>query len=124
MRLFTGIPIPDDVKQSLERLLDRPRPTAQLKWSPVYTLHITTKFIGEWPQDRLDELKRALAEVPVNGALRIDIQGLGWFPNPHHPRVFWAGIRAGEGLAKLAADIDTRLADLGIAPEARAFSPH
>lgn len=124
MRLFTGIPIPDAVKQSLARLLDKLRPAARLKWSPVANLHVTTKFIGEWPEARLGELESALVEVPVGGRLGIAIQGLGWYPNPHSPRVFWAGVRSGEGLQALAAAIDQRLAKLGIEPEARAFSPH
>ena len=36
------------------------KPLARINWSPVDNLHITTKFIGEWPEARLDEIKRAL----------------------------------------------------------------
>jgi 2'-5' RNA ligase len=48
---------------------------------------------------------------------------VGFFPNPHAPRVFWCGIEA-PGLEGLARDTDRAAAALGVAPEARAFSPH
>jgi RNA 2',3'-cyclic 3'-phosphodiesterase len=124
MRLFTGVAIPETVLSSLEALLGRLRPNARLKWSPIANLHITTKFIGEWPPNRLDELREALAAIPTPGAFSIDIQGLGWFPNPHSPRVFWAGIQGGSALPALAKATDEAAARLGIARESKPFSPH
>jgi 2'-5' RNA ligase len=124
MRLFTGIAIPESVLHSLERLVEHLRPTAHLKWSPIYNFHVTTKFIGEWPPQRLEELKRVLAEIPPTGPIPIRIEGLGWFPNPHNPRVFWAGIQAPPALAGLAHATDQALSLLGITAETRAFSPH
>ena len=60
MRLFTGIEISPDVMTNLQGLLERLRPTAEINWSPPQNLHITTKFIGEWLEERLPELKAAL----------------------------------------------------------------
>ena len=56
MRLFTGIDLPEPVLTNLSGLLERLRHTAHLKWTPVYNLHLTTKFIGEWPEARVPEL--------------------------------------------------------------------
>jgi 2'-5' RNA ligase len=123
MRLFTGIDLPPDVITNLENLLDRLKPTAQINWSPPRNLHVTTKFIGEWPEDRLAELKSALGALPARAPISITIEKLGFFPNPHSPRVFWAGIQAGD-LAGLARDTEEALATLGIAKEQRAYSPH
>lgn len=124
MRLFTAIDLPDEVISNLKRLLNRLRPSARLKWSPPENLHITTKFIGEWPEERLDEIHTALGAFSNHEPIAIDIRGLGFFPNPHAPRVFWAGIHASADLASLAAETDAALAGLGIEPEKRAFSPH
>jgi 2'-5' RNA ligase len=124
MRLFVGLPIPDPVQSSLRALLNRLRPLADFRWSPVENLHVTTKFIGEWPESRLDELKRALATATAPGPVDIAVRGLGWFPNPHHPRVFWAGVEGGEALRSLAAATDEAAARLGIVKEDRAFRPH
>jgi RNA 2',3'-cyclic 3'-phosphodiesterase len=125
MRLFTGIDLPDHVVNVFERLLARFRPAAHLKWVPAYNMHITARFIGEWPETRLDELKDALAEVAPRAGFCIDLRGLGWFPNPRKPRVFWAGVEAGGELRQLARDIDAALERLGLPAEVdREFSPH
>ena len=123
MRLFVGLDLPAEIVANLETLLERLRPSARIQWSPPANLHITTKFIGEWPEERLDELKAALAGIPRHGAIPVRIHDVGFFPNARSPRVFWCGIDA-PGLGRLAADTDRATAALGIPAENRAFSPH
>jgi 2'-5' RNA ligase len=123
MRLFTGLDLSAGVVRNLEGLLETLRPTAAINWSPPQNLHITTKFIGNWPDERMEELKRRLAELPSRAAIPVRVHGTGFFPNARSPRVFWCGIEA-PGLDVLAADTDRVTASLGIASEDRAFSPH
>jgi len=124
MRLFTAIDIPEDVMEGLCSLLKRLKPLAELSWSRVENLHITTKFIGEWPEERLDEMKRALGATPVPDPIDIAVRGLGWFPNERRPRVFWAGIDGGEALRSLAHATEHAVAELGVPLEERSYSPH
>ena len=124
MRLFTAIDIPEDVTEALRSLLQRLKPLAKLSWSRVENLHITTKFIGEWPEERLEEIKCALAATPAPGPIVIAVRGLGWFPNERRPRVFWAGIDGGEPLRALAHATEQAVAQLGIPVEERPYSPH
>lgn len=124
MRLFTGIAIAPRVLDNIERLLGELRPLAPLNWTPVENLHITSKFIGEWPEQRLTELERALSEIPPPGNIEIAVSRFGFFPNPHHPRVLFAGVQAGPALAELARSIDESLFPLGCAREDRPYSPH
>lgn len=124
MRLFVAIEIPGEIKARLRALIDRLRPAAKLTWSPVENLHVTTKFIGEWPEPRLDGVKRALAAVPARGPIEIAVRGLGWFPNARNPRVFWAGIEATDALRRLAESTEKNLESLGVAVEKREFHPH
>jgi 2'-5' RNA ligase len=123
MRLFTGLNLPDEVARNLEALLAQLRPTARVNWSPPANLHITTKFVGEWPEERLPELQVALAALPERPALDVSAAGVGFYPDARAPRVFWCGIAA-PGLYALAADTDAATAALGVAREKRAFSPH
>lgn len=124
MRLFTGIALPPRVVGNIEKLLRTLRPAADFRWSTAKNLHITTKFIGDWEEERLEEVQAALAAVPPPGEIEITVRGLGWFPNDRAPRVFWAGVEAGPGLYRLAEEIESRLAPLGIAREGRKLSPH
>jgi 2'-5' RNA ligase len=124
MRLFTGVELPAEIIRNIEKLLAELKPAARIKWSPPENLHITTKFIGEWPEARLEELQKALAAVPRPGPLPVAIRGLGFFPNAKSPRVFWAGIEAPPELKTLARETDRALAPLGIEAEKREYSPH
>lgn len=124
MRLFTGIALPEAVVSHIAETINRLRGTAPIQWSRASNLHITTKFLGEVPEDRVEELKRALAAIPVPSAFDIEIAGFGWFPNPDRPRVLWCGIRAPDALGELAAATDAACVPFGIEPEKRAFSPH
>ena len=123
MRLFTGLDLPAEVVHNLEQLLERLRPTARIHWSLTANLHITTKFIGEWPEARLGEMKSALAALEPQQPIAVEVRKVGFFPNPHVPRVFWCGIEA-PGLETLAEHTDGATAALGIVRETRAFSPH
>ncbi len=124
MRLFTAIDIPPDVKAALANLLDRLRPLTKLHWIPVEKLHITTKFIGEWPEERLDELKRALGAVRSSGPVEVAIRRLGWLPNPRSARMLYAGVEASDALSELAAATEQAAERVGIAAEDRIYRPH
>jgi len=124
MRLFVAIDIPAEIKDALRYFVDRLRPTAKISWSPVDNLHITTKFIGEWPELRLDEIKGALTALPAKGAIDIKVKGLGWFPNARRPRVLWAGVQGGEPLRALAQATEQAVGQLGVPADERDYSPH
>lgn len=124
MRLFTGIALDGNVQSALEQVLRELRPLAPLNWSPVENLHITTKFIGEWPERQLDELKRALSEIPAPPAFSIQVAGFGYLPNPHHPRMLFAAVKGGPQLAELARITEEALVPLGITKEQRSYRPH
>ena len=124
MRLFTAVDISLEVVGALDRLVAQLRPTARIKWSPAANLHITTKFIGEWPDARRAQIEEALRGLPSRPPIPIAIRGLGFFPNARAPRVFWAGVEAPASLGELARETERALDGLGVAMEARAFSPH
>jgi 2'-5' RNA ligase len=124
MRLFTAIDLPAEMLLRLERLLSALRPEALIKWSPLDNLHITTKFIGDWPERRLEELDHALAGLLPRETFKIELRDLGWFPNERSPRVLWAGVHAGAALKRLMAETEERLLTLGIAKDEKPANPH
>src|SRR5579875_877491 len=101
MRLFTAIDLPPDILLRLERLLSALRPEALIKWSPLDNLHVTTKFIGEWPESRLEELHETISGIATPDSFEIFLRDLGWFPNERAPRVLWAGVHAPPALLDL-----------------------
>jgi 2'-5' RNA ligase len=130
MRLFTAIDIPDGVKGALGKAMKRFRPlgklnaNAKLKWTNLEKLHITTKFIGEWPEDRMEEMTAALQGVSAPGAIEIAVRGLRWVPDPRRPRMLWASVEAAPELASLARATEQAVHALGVPVEDRKYSPH
>lgn len=124
MRLFTAVTLPQEILLRLERLIHVLRPEALVKWSPLDNLHITTKFIGEWPDVRLEELDSCLRELTARRSFEVEISELGWFPNERSPRVLWAGVRGGDSLKQLGRDTEEGLAAIGVKRDEREYSPH
>lgn len=110
MRLFTAIDIPDGVRERLRGLTAELMPTAPLEWSPEANWHITTKFVGEFGDGPAMEAALATVRVP---AFDVEIRGLGWYPNPHQPRVFFAGWRHRRSWATFISRPMPRVADWG-----------
>jgi len=124
MRLFTGLSIGPAVLEALTHLLQQLKPAAPVKWSPIENLHITTKFIGSWPEDRLGEMIGLLGAMPKTHAFPVTISRLGFLPNPHRPRAFLAGVQAGPELSTLVTSIEDTLVTIGCSREERKYTPH
>jgi 2'-5' RNA ligase len=124
MRLFTAVDLPVQMVEKLSAFLARLRPLAKLRWTEVENLHITTKFIGEWPEGCLDDMKNALRSVKYSEPIRISVRGVGWFPDLTRPHVFWAGVDGREPLSNLAKRTEEAVTTLGIPIETRVYSPH
>jgi 2'-5' RNA ligase len=124
MRLFVALDIDGAIRGRIAQFMDGMRGFApDARWVSAESLHVTLKFIGEWPAERLDELKLALAGVRGQPA-EITFSGTGFFPTPKSARVFWIGIEAGPELASLAGALDAATSALGVESEKRAFAPH
>lgn len=125
MRLFVALEIPDEVRGKLSTLLHDLRTIDEApRWVRPENLHVTLKFIGEAPAEGLAAIKTALAAVRSNEEVRLELRGLGFFPNERRPRVLWVGMQASANLARVARDIDASLGETGVARETREFSPH
>ena len=137
MRVFVALDIPEEVRAAIGALIEKLRPTSRIaRWVRIEGIHVTLKFIGEIPPEKIEPIKASLSQIqftkfPGGGsagsppnAIELKFRGVGFFPNERRPRVLWAGIEAGAELGALAAAVETSLEPLGIAKEQRIFSPH
>ena len=124
MRIFIGIDLDPEVRARIELFLEGVEGFApEARWARPESLHVTLKFIGEQPPERVEAITERLRRVE-GSAFEIHAGGYGFFPTAKAPRVFWMGIHAGPQLAELAGSIDMATAELGIPREDRPFSPH
>ena len=125
MRVFVAIPVPDEVRRALGELIAKLRRSCpRARWVRVDGMHVTLKFIGETSDENIERIKAAVAQVRSAAPVELRFRNTGFFPNPKHPRVFWAGIDATPNLAEIADAIESKLEPLGIPRETRAFHPH
>jgi RNA 2',3'-cyclic 3'-phosphodiesterase len=124
MRIFIGIDLDPEVRTRIERFIEGVEGFApDARWARPESLHITLKFIGEQPPERVEAITERLRRVE-SSAFEIRAAGHGFFPTAKAPRAFWIGIHAGPQLAELAESIDTATTELGIPREDRPYSPH
>jgi 2'-5' RNA ligase len=96
------------------------------RWIAESNQHITVKFLGSTPSERLAEVVGVCAKVAsAHASAQVDLNGLGAFPNLRRARVLWMGIDDPDGiLERVAGALDRGFEALGYAREARAFTPH
>ena len=128
VRSFIAIELPEKLKTELEELVSRLKSESRtgVKWVNPQSIHVTLKFLGDVPVDRLDEITGALKDA-LHGIkpFRLTVAGLGVFPNPQRVRVAWVGVSGKmDALERLQQRVDSELALLGFATESRKFTPH
>lgn len=124
MRLFIALDIPAEIRERLSHYVDQVRRYApDARWARVESLHVTLKFIGEVKDDKVAEIKTALALIK-SASFLVEFKEVGFFPGPRSARVFWAGVHASEALPQLASTIEAVMEKLGIPREKRAYHPH
>ena len=120
-RLFFAL-WPDDRQR--DRLRDHISPLAKLvEGRAVYRgdWHVTTAFIGDFPEARLPELQSRAAQIPVE-PFRLRFDRVEFWPRPKVASLVAAIVPP--ALQSLVDAQNSLLSDLGITVEDRAYRPH
>ena len=124
MRLFVALDIDNNIRERFVRFVDGVQGfSPEARWVKPDSLHVTLKFIGEKSDFEVEQIKKALQTIRAE-RFEMSFRGYGFFPGVRAPRVFWAGIEAGEKLATLAETVDKTLAQVNIPKGEHAFNPH
>jgi 2'-5' RNA ligase len=124
MRLFIALDIPQQIRDRIAQFQSGLKALApEPRWVSTESFHITLKFIGELPSEKIEGLKQALAQVHSQ-TFDVAFRNYGFFPNARSARVLWVGIEAPELLPQLAAAVDAATHTLGIPREEHELKPH
>jgi 2'-5' RNA ligase len=128
LRLFVACELPPAMKATLSSLQEalREKGAPRLRWVRPEGIHLTLKFLGAVPQEKVAAIREALAPT-VQGIppLALSLAEVGTFGDRRGPRVVWVGMQGDlEPLARLQQRVEKALEPLGFPPERRAFSPH
>ena len=128
MRTFIAVNFPVETIHKITRVmgdLKSQTSAAAIKWVAPEALHLTLKFIGELPEEKVAEVTALLTKTLQGlSPFEIEIHGLGMYPNAKNPRVIWLGILGGEPLFKIHKILDRALAPLDIPSDRLHYAPH
>lgn len=127
IRTFIAIELIPAIQDQLTKVLGQLKSNIRtgVKWVQAGNIHLTLKFIGDFPEDHLSLLKARL-EVVISKIDRfeIEIKHLGAFPNLFHPKVIWVGVENNPALLHLVSKCDEITHAIGVPLEDRGYSPH
>lgn len=127
-RLFIAIELPRTIKREFTELANsfRPREYERVRWIEHEAMHLTLKFLGDTPVERIDDIKTALQRAASStGKFTIKIDRTGCFPSFLDPRICWVGL-SGEmrRLEQLQGRVEGGMTALGFDEEDREFRAH
>jgi 2'-5' RNA ligase len=130
VRCFVALPLTHTFRELLgdaQRALTSTDPRwAGEKWVATENLHITLKFLGDVPEESVEEVSEALSRaVSPNAPFDLPPAGVRPIPNGHSARMLWATFADPSGAcARLVADLEAASFTFGVTPDERAFKPH
>jgi 2'-5' RNA ligase len=131
-RLFVAVPLPEDAATAVASVVDDVRAAGlpevmhDVRWVRLDGLHLTLRFLGPTPDDRIPPTAEAVRLAAADGApIPVSIGESGAFPQRGRPRTLWVGIvSGGPELDALAARVGERLVQAGWPPDDRPFRAH
>jgi len=127
MRTFIAVELPENIKNKIGELQAPLKKTkAFVSWVKPENIHITLKFLGEVPEEKINEVFSATGLALKNAKkFKINLKEMGAFPDFRRPRVIWIGAgMGGEELSNMANKIEEEMEKIGYPKENRKFSPH
>jgi RNA 2',3'-cyclic 3'-phosphodiesterase len=124
VRLFLAIPLPPDLCARAFAILPTSLPA--LRRVKAENLHITLAFLGQTPDERLDDVAAAAKDAAaLVSPFRLSFDRAGRFPERGRPRVVWLGIADGEAkVVELGAGVYEGLRSRGLRFDDRPPAPH
>jgi len=125
-RLFAAIKIhPTETFMQHYYSLRKPLKDEKIKWVDPGNIHLTLKFFGETPENKIPPISAALKQAArESSAFGFDIKDTGIFGSSYQPRVIWLGISPREDITTLADNIFSHLETAGFPRDRQNFVPH
>jgi len=131
-RLFIAAPLPASAVEAVAsvvesvRAMPLPDGMRDVRWVRLDGLHLTLRFLGPTPEDRVGQTSAAMASVAARTSPSMGrLAGTGVFPTTGRPRTLWIGLVDGaDALGEMSRDLDAALETAGWPPDARPFRAH
>jgi len=97
----------------------------KIVWVEDGLRHLTLRFLGATPNDKVPFLKETLQQVcNETSAFSLELDKLGVFGSHYHPEVLWFGFEDFALFKQLFDQLEPKLLNEGFAPSYGNFVPH
>ena len=94
LRTFLSVPVPSEIvklQKELKTVVNNHG--AKVNWVQNDNIHLTLKFIGDTPEDDVDQIGHTIKDIiGSTKSMQFKISGTGCFPKKERPRILWLGI--------------------------------
>ena len=125
MRLFIAINFDQETKDKLLQVQSRLKKLGRGNFSREENLHLTLAFLGEVPEDKLEDVKVAMDQVKFP-QLELTFHDVGYFVSGREkPSQLWKiSLKYSRKLEKVHDELIASLRKAGFSPDAKSFKPH
>jgi len=125
-RTFISIDVNNEVIESLKPVQEDLKETgADLKLVNPQNIHMTLRFLGDVSESRVEVVKKAIDGITHFDPFKINLEGMGVFPEPSYIRVIWAGVSEGsDKLCDVKNSLESNLSNNGFSKDEKDFTPH
>ncbi len=127
VRLFIAIELSDEVRAALTEVQAGIKKWSEMvRWIEPAQLHMTLKFLGEVPEEKVAAVSEGLTVAAGEVApFDLSLTECGCFPPRGGVRIVWVAAHDESGrLAAIVEAIERQMEPLGFVREERPFSPH
>lgn len=97
----------------------------KIKWVEEENFHVTLKFFGETPEDKIPGIINELKEAAINSqSFQLYLENTKIFGSSYKPKIVWFGINPCNELQQLHANIQKQLLNIGYEPGSENFVSH
>jgi len=117
MRLFIGIDLPDEMKESIEQTL-LPLQQNSKGWEKSHDYHQTLLFIGSVENEKAAEIEKRMSEISFH-PFTLLTRGFSFF----NRRIMYVDFHPSDNLIRLKKEIDLKFPEY-LRPDEKEFVPH
>lgn len=117
MRLFVAVELSAELRHVLAQLEETLESCGSLRFVKPDNVHLTLKFLGEVRDEKLQQVKEALATVKMS-EVKLSTTKIGLFSG-----VFWLGVKLNSELAQLQQAVQRAVLPFALR-DPRSYKPH
>jgi 2'-5' RNA ligase len=128
-----GVPLPEDAAAAVAAIVEDvraqglPSGARDVRWVRLDGLHLTLRFLGPSPEERIPATEAAVVSVAraAEGPIELELASAGTFPPVGRPRTIWIGVAGDiDALGRLGQRTEDALVAAGWPPDPRPLRPH